>query len=77
LELLRQTASSRGLSERFKVSISPDAEETPFVYDLNDDSAVSAFPHMPLTDLRQGISDSLNFFISAAEREEISAADLA
>jgi nucleoside-diphosphate-sugar epimerase len=77
LELLRQTASGRGLSERFKVSISPDAEETPFVYDLNDDSAVSAFPHMPLTDLRQGISDSLDFFLSAAEREEISAADLA
>lgn len=77
LELLRQTASDRGLSEQCKITISPDAEETPFVYDLNDDSAVSAFPHMPLTDLRQGISDSLDFFLSAAEREEISAADLA
>lgn len=77
LELLRQTASDHGLSEQCKITISPDAEETPFVYDLNDDSAVSAFPHMPLTDLRQGISDSLDFFLSAAEREEISAADLA
>jgi len=67
LELLRQTASDRGLSERFKVSISPDAEETPFVYDLNDDSAVSAFPRMPLTDLQQGISESLDFFLGAAE----------
>ncbi|MBT7922822.1 MAG: hypothetical protein HN627_01075, partial [Opitutae bacterium] len=51
----------------FKVSISPDAEETPFVYDLNDDSAVSAFPRMPLTDLQQGISESLDFFLGAAE----------
>ena len=67
LELLRQTASDRALSERFKVSISPDAEETPFVYDLNDDSAVSAFPRMPLTDLQQGISESLDFFLGAAE----------
>jgi|TARA_B110000495_G_scaffold169636_1_gene157058 nucleoside-diphosphate-sugar epimerase len=77
LELLRQTADNRSLSERFKVSISPDAEETPFVFDLNDDSAVSAFPLMPLTNLRQGISDSLDFFLGAAERGEISAADLA
>jgi nucleoside-diphosphate-sugar epimerase len=77
LELLRQTADNRSLSERFKVSISPDAEETPFVFDLNDDSAVSAFPLMPLTNLRQGISDSLDFFLGAAERGEISGADLA
>ena len=76
LELLRQTADNRSLFERFKVSISPDAEETPFVFELNDESTVSAFPHMPLTDLRKGISDSLDFFLAAAERGEISAADL-
>ena len=67
LELLRQTADNRGLSEQYKITISPDAEETPFVYDLNDDSAVSAFPRMPLTDLQQGISESLDFFLGAAE----------
>ena len=77
LELLRQTASDRGLSEQYKITISPDAEETPFVYDLNDESTVTAFPHMPLTDLRQGIVESLDFFLGAAERGEISAADLA
>ena len=67
LELLRQTASDHGLSEQCKITISPNAEETPFVYDLNDDSAVSAFPRMPLTDLQQGISESLAFFLGAAE----------
>jgi len=77
LELLRQTASDRGLSEQYKITISPDAEETPFVYELNDESTVSAFPQMPLTDLRQGIVESLDFFLGTAERGEISAADLA
>jgi len=77
LELLRQTASDRGLSEQCKITISPNAEETPFVYELNDESTVSAFPRMPLTDLRQGISKSFDFFLGAAERGEISAADLA
>jgi nucleoside-diphosphate-sugar epimerase len=77
LELLRQTAGNRGLSEQYKITISPDAEETPFVYELNEESTVSTFPHMPLTNLRQGISDSLDFFLAAAERGEISAADLA
>lgn len=77
LELLRQTADNRGLSEQYKITISPDAEETPFVYELNDESTVSAFPQMPLTDLRQGVAQSLDFFLDAAERGEISAADLA
>ena len=73
LELLRQDACNRSLSDHYKVSIAPDAEETPFVYELNDESTVSAFPEMPLTDLRQGIAESLDFFLGAIENGELSA----
>ena len=77
LELLRQAAEDRGIADRFRVTISPTAEETPFVYDLNADSAVIAFPDMPLTALREGIAESLDFFLVAAETNQLSEADLA
>lgn len=77
LELLRQAAEDRGIADRFRVTISPTAEETPFVYDLNADSAVIAFPDMPLTALREGIAESLDFFLGAAETNQLSEADLA
>ena len=77
LEFVRQAAEDRGLGDRFKVTIAPEARETPFVYELNDDSTITAFPDMPLTALREGISESLDFFLAAAEKGQLSEADLA
>ncbi|MGE4550714.1 MAG: NAD-dependent epimerase/dehydratase family protein, partial [Opitutales bacterium] len=51
LDMLRNTAEGFGVRDRFKVSISPDAEKTPFVYGLSSDTTMAAFPEMPLTDL--------------------------
>ena len=47
------------------VVYSPDAEETPFVYGLNDEATKVAFPLMPKTSLEEGIGQSLEFFSNA------------
>ena len=44
------------------VGYSGDAEETPFVYGLNDEATRRAFPRMPKTSLEDGIRQSLAFF---------------
>jgi len=77
LEALAETAETCGLKERFRVSIAPDAEETPFVYELNADTALSTFPEMPLTSLPDGLLASLTSFIEAHERGELNESDLA
>jgi nucleoside-diphosphate-sugar epimerase len=76
LDLLHATAESCGVGDRFKVSVASDAEETPFVYDLNAESAVAAFPKMPLTDLREGLRVSLEYYLTAAEAGELRNTDL-
>ena len=76
LDLIQKAADDRGLAAQFKVTISADAEETPFVYDLNQDSAVKAFPDMPLTELENGVGQSLDFYLQAVRMGELSVADL-
>ncbi len=76
LDLVREAAEARGLGGRFQVTVSPEAEETPFVYELNDDATLAAFPDMPLTDLSRGVSESLDYFLQAAEKGELTPADL-
>ena len=77
LDLLRETAESCGVGDRFKVSISPDAETTPFVYELSSDTAEAVFPQMPLTDLEDGLRESLHHYLEAVERGELHPSDLA
>ena len=61
LAVLREQAGKLGM-DAGGVSYSDDAEETPFVYELNDEATRSAFPKMPKTSLEDGIRQSLNFF---------------
>ena len=44
------------------IAYAEDAEETPFIYDLNDDATRSVFPSMPKTSLQAGIRASIEFF---------------
>ena len=76
LDLLRDTAEGFGVRDRFKVSISPDAENTPFVYELSSDTTVAAFPEMPLTDLGDGLGESLKHYLDLVERGELSELNL-
>ena len=50
IALLGQEAEKFDLSADL-ISFAEDAEETPFIYDLNDDATRSAFPAMPKTSL--------------------------
>jgi nucleoside-diphosphate-sugar epimerase len=77
IDLLRETAAACGVAERFQVSVDPDAEETPFVYELNAETAEETFPEMPLTDLRVGLRASLTYYLGRIERGELSESDLA
>ncbi len=77
LDLLSETAEACGVHDRFKVSIAPDAEVTPFVYDLNADLTEVAFPEMPLTNLRAGLRRSLTYYLEAFDRNELGQGDLA
>ena len=64
------------VAERFQVSVDPDAEETPFVYELNADTTEETFPEMPLTELRDGLKDSLTHYLESVDRGDLSEADL-
>lgn len=64
LEILRKQARDLGM-DAGGVVYSPDAEETPFVYGLNDEATKVAFPLMPKTSLEEGIGQSLEFFSNA------------
>ncbi|MBT3635687.1 MAG: NAD(P)-dependent oxidoreductase [Opitutae bacterium] len=61
LAVLREQAGKLEMNAE-GVRYSDDAEETPFVYGLNDEATRSAFPKMPKTSLEDGIRQSLNFF---------------
>ena len=61
LGVLREQAGKLGM-DAGGVTYSGDAEETPFVYGLNDEATRSAFPQMPKTSLEDGIRQSLSFF---------------
>jgi len=76
LELLHETAGAFGIADQCKVHVASDAEETPFVYELNADSAVAAFPEMPLTNIKEGLRISLKYYLAAAEAGELSTSDL-
>ena len=49
-----------------KIKFSDDAEASPFIYDLNDQSTRQAFPQMPLTSLKEGVRQSLAYFAKLA-----------
>ena len=48
------------------ISFAPDAELSPFIYELNDDSTKMAFPKMPMTPLNDGVNQSLAYFSDLA-----------
>ena len=76
LERVRQAAEEKGIADRFHVAMAPDSKETPFVYDLNADSTMKAFPDMPLTAIDQGIDKSLDYFLGAVEEGGLTPEDL-
>ena len=61
LGVLREQAGKLGMDAE-SVTFAGDAEETPFVYGLNDEATREAFPKMPKTALEEGIRQSLQFF---------------
>ena len=64
LRITQQVAVELGLPEP-NLTVADDAQIMPFVCDLDDSAAVSAFPDMPLTPLRDGIRMSLERFREA------------
>ena len=69
LELLRETA--REFPQAVDIAVATDAASMPFVCDLDENDTLATFPHMPRTDLRDGIRQSLNRF-----REQVTSGDL-
>lgn len=63
LAVLREQAEQLGM-DASGVTYSNGAEETPFVYGLNDDTTRKAFTQMPKTSMEDGIRQSLEFFSS-------------
>ena len=49
--------------EGFELTYAEDAEQTPFIYDLNCESTRKTFPKMPQTEIREGIRISLGYFL--------------
>ena len=49
-----------------KIRFSANAEKSPFIYDLNDESTKEAFPLMPQTSLNEGVRQSLAYFSNLA-----------
>ena len=49
-----------------KIKFSDNAEKSPFIYDLNDESTKKAFPLMPQTSLNEGVRQSLAYFSNLA-----------
>ncbi|MFP6854904.1 MAG: NAD(P)-dependent oxidoreductase [Opitutales bacterium] len=76
VNLLKDAALACGIEDRFKVSISPDVVDTPFVYELNSDLTETTFPQMPLTGLRYGLKTSLEYYLKAFESGELTEADI-
>ena len=64
LRLTQEVAVEMGLPEP-NLTVAADAQTMPFVCDLDDSAAVTAFPDMPLTPLRDGIRMSLERFREA------------
>ena len=64
--LIKEEAEKLGL-ENFDLPYAEGAEETPFIYDLNYESTRKAFPKMPKTEIREGIRQSLNYFLGNQE----------
>jgi nucleoside-diphosphate-sugar epimerase len=61
LAVLREQSGKLGM-DAGGVNYSEDADATPFVYGLNDETTREAFPKMPKTALEDGIRQSLEFF---------------
>jgi nucleoside-diphosphate-sugar epimerase len=50
-----------------EITFAPDAELSPFIYELNDESTKKAFPKMPLTSLSNGVNQSLSYFLGLGD----------
>ena len=49
------------------IHFSPEAEPSPFIYELNDEATRKAFPLMPRTSLDEGVRQSLIYFKGLSE----------
>jgi hypothetical protein len=49
------------------IHFSPEAEPSPFIYELNDEATRIAFPLMPRTSLDEGVRQSLIYFQGLSE----------
>ncbi len=63
MKILEDQAKNFGIFSH-SITIADDAEESPFIYDLNDELTGKTFPRMPRTPLKIGIEKSLNYFLS-------------
>ena len=61
IETIQVVAAGLGI-ENVDIGIASDAKGMPFVYDLDADDSLAAFPKMPLTSLEAGIQTSLKAF---------------
>jgi len=62
IDTIREECLALGISDP-KIGFAKDAQQSPFIYDLNDAKTMETFPLMPRTSLRDGISKSLNYFL--------------
>ena len=46
-----------------EINFSSDAELSPFIYELNDEATRKVFPLMPQTSLREGVLQSIAYFL--------------
>jgi nucleoside-diphosphate-sugar epimerase len=61
LEIINDKAKEMGLTN-FQLKYADKSDDTPFIYDLNCESTRHTFPKMPLTEIREGIRISLDYF---------------
>ncbi len=73
LRLIAETAASMGMGDAVDLGIAPDAEEAPFVHELDDTAIRRAFPSAPLTPLEKGIRLSLKAFVELARAGRLEA----
>ena len=66
ISLITEEAEKLGL-ENFDLPYAEGAKQTPFIYDLNCESTRKTFPKMPQTEIREGIRQSLNYFLGNQE----------
>jgi nucleoside-diphosphate-sugar epimerase len=66
VESMRRVATDMGFADRFQITVGND--DVPFIYDLEYEPFVEAFPNVPHTPLDEAVQKSLEVFLEHARR---------